>query len=110
MKSLLNLTGPIVKFIDENIPEPEPKEVLIKVVVSGCNPKDWKSPEYADAHVASGKNTPIDRHMASAKKGINQGDDIAGIVEKVGKDVIEFKVCVFKARENVKPVLMLMNV
>jgi len=30
--------------------------------------------------------------MARSKKGVNQGDDIAGIVEKVGADVIEFKV------------------
>jgi NADPH:quinone reductase-like Zn-dependent oxidoreductase len=30
--------------------------------------------------------------MARSRAGVNQGDDIAGIVEKVGADVIEFKV------------------
>jgi NADPH:quinone reductase-like Zn-dependent oxidoreductase len=40
--------------------------------VSGSNPKDWKLPNlFGDA--------------------INQGDDIAGIVEKVGANVFEFK-------------------
>jgi hypothetical protein len=30
---------------------------------------------------------------AKAKKGMNHGDDIASVVEKVGKDVVAFKVC-----------------
>lgn len=30
--------------------------------------------------------------MARCKAGVNQGDDIAGVVEKVGKDVVEFEV------------------
>jgi NADPH:quinone reductase-like Zn-dependent oxidoreductase len=46
--------------------------VLIKVVVSGSNPKDWKLPNLF------GGST-------------NEGDDIAGIVEKVGANVFEFK-------------------
>jgi hypothetical protein len=46
--------------------------VLIKVAVSGSNPKDWKTPEF----------TGSER---------NEGDDIAGIVEKVGSNVTEFK-------------------
>ena len=42
------------------------------MVVSGSNPKDWK--------------------MADARPhALNQGDDIAGIVEKVGSRVYEFK-------------------
>lgn len=45
-----------------------PNQVLIKVVVSGSNPKDWKYPLY--------KNTPH-----------NSGDDIAGVVEKLGANV-----------------------
>jgi len=47
-------------------------QVLIKVVYSGSNPKDWKAPEY------SGNAS-------------NSGDDIAGIVEAVGENVVEFK-------------------
>lgn len=30
-----------VEIIDSEIPKPGPDQVLIKVVVSGCNPKDW---------------------------------------------------------------------
>ena len=30
-----------VDIIDSDIPKPGPDQVLIKVVVSGSNPKDW---------------------------------------------------------------------
>lgn len=33
-----------VEIIDTPIPLPRDKEVVIKVVVSGTNPKDWKYP------------------------------------------------------------------
>jgi len=66
-------TGPKVKIIDSSIPEPKDDEVLIKVIVSGSNPKDWKLPEIRNDWI------------------MNQGDDIAGIVEKVGDKVYEFK-------------------
>lgn len=33
-----------VEFIDTPIPIPQDKEVVIKVVVAGTNPKDWKIP------------------------------------------------------------------
>ena len=33
-----------VEIIDTPIPTPQDKEVVIKVVVSGTNPKDWKIP------------------------------------------------------------------
>lgn len=61
-----------VQIIDSPIPEPKADEVLIKVVFCGSNPKDWKYPFYS-------------------KKSANSGDDIAGYVEKVGKDVYEFQ-------------------
>ncbi|KAI0438327.1 GroES-like protein [Xylaria telfairii] len=61
-----------IEIIDTPIPVPEDKEVIIKVVVAGSNPKDWKYPLW--------KNWPH-----------NSGDDIAGIVYSVGKDVYEFK-------------------
>lgn len=81
-----------MKIVDSPIPEPNDDQVLIKVVVSGSNPKDWKVPEFAAAGDAS--------HglLLEAKKGVNQGDDIAGIVEKVGANVVEFKV-----RDTTKP-------
>ncbi|KAB8230820.1 zinc-binding alcohol dehydrogenase family protein [Aspergillus alliaceus] len=68
MKEVINLAGPTVKFVDSPIPEPNDDQVLIKVVVSGSNPKDWK-----------------------IRKGVSQGDDIAGVIEKVGSNVVEFK-------------------
>lgn len=77
MKSVVNLPGPTVRIVDIPTPEPNDDQVLIKVVVSGSNPKDWKYP---------------DIFAGSDAQSVNQGDDIAGIVEKVGKNVVEFKV------------------
>jgi NADPH:quinone reductase len=72
MIHLLTCPGPKVEIVDSPIPQPNADQVLIKVVVSGSNPKDWKRPDLVkDPH--------------------NSGDDIAGIVEKVGENVIEFK-------------------
>ncbi|KAJ5475221.1 Trans-enoyl reductase fsr4 [Penicillium diatomitis] len=85
MKEVINLIGPAVKIVDSPIPEPNDDQVLIKVVVSGSNPKDWKVPEYA---AAAGSSLPM---FEAVKNGVNQGDDIAGIVEKVGANVVEFK-------------------
>src|SRR5947209_18390531 len=59
---------------DVPIPQPRPDQVLIKVVVSGSNPKDWKLPV-----------------MVPSQDGTNSGDDIAGVVHAVGYNVTEFK-------------------
>ncbi|KAI1465349.1 GroES-like protein [Daldinia caldariorum] len=72
MKEALVAPGPKVKIVDSPTPKPEADQVLIKVVVSGSNPKDWKLP-------------------AMNNVTINSGDDIAGIVEEVGSNVTEFK-------------------
>lgn len=90
MKEVINLAGPIAKLVDSPVPEPNDDQVLIKVVVSGSNPKDWKVPDLA----ASGDSSF--EMMRKAKDGLNQGDDIAGIVEKVGSNVAEFKVALYK--------------
>ena len=60
----------------KDIPTPTPKanQVLIKVIVSGTNPKDWKYPI-----------------LVKGIQGLNTGDDIAGYVEAVGSEVTEFK-------------------
>lgn len=55
------------------MPKPNEDQVVIKVAVSGSNPKDWKIPEWMPGKV------------------INQGDDIAGVVHEVGANVTEFK-------------------
>ncbi|KAF4978862.1 hypothetical protein FZEAL_4822 [Fusarium zealandicum] len=73
MKEALVSAGPKVEIIDSPIPKPNADQVVIKVVVSGSNPKDWKVPEWI------------------VKEPSNQGDDIAGIVHQVGANVTEFK-------------------
>ncbi|TVY12901.1 Trans-enoyl reductase fsr4 [Lachnellula arida] len=50
------------------IPEPGPKEVVIKVVVAGSNVKDWL-------------------HLTALNISLNSGDDIAGIVYALGSEV-----------------------
>ncbi|KAF2766450.1 GroES-like protein [Teratosphaeria nubilosa] len=74
MKEAIVSKGPTVKIVDSAIPKAEPGQVVIKVVVSGSNPKDWKVPDW------SPDSPPM-----------NQGDDIAGIVHEVGEGVEEFK-------------------
>ena len=70
------------------IPDPNDDQVLIRVVVSGANPKDWKGPDFA-ATLTEG---PIYELLKGTETGINQGNDIACIVEKVGANVLKFKV------------------
>ncbi|OOQ83556.1 quinone oxidoreductase [Penicillium brasilianum] len=59
---------------DTEVPAPQPGQVLIRVVVSGTNPKDWKVARWRP------ESPPL-----------NQGDDIAGYVESVGEGVVGFK-------------------
>ncbi|KAH7114194.1 chaperonin 10-like protein [Dendryphion nanum] len=72
MKEAIVHKGPRVEILDSEIPTPGPEQVVIKVVVSGCNPKDWKIPELL-------------------KNEENPGDDMVGIVHSVGDKVYEFK-------------------
>ncbi|KAF2153213.1 GroES-like protein [Myriangium duriaei CBS 260.36] len=61
-----------------DVPKPqirEPNDIVIKVVVAGCNPKDWKM------------QAGILKTIADCP---NSGDDIAGIVEEVGSAVAGF--------------------
>lgn len=46
MKEAVIRPGPKVDIIDCPIPKPEPGQVVIKIEVSGSNPKDWKVPEW----------------------------------------------------------------
>jgi NADPH:quinone reductase-like Zn-dependent oxidoreductase len=63
-----------VTIRDTEVPVPEAGQVLIRVVVSGSNPKDWKM----------ALSWPPDGAL------FNQGDDIAGYIEAVGDDVLGF--------------------
>ncbi|KAJ5580315.1 uncharacterized protein N7459_006300 [Penicillium hispanicum] len=65
----------VVAIRDTDVPVPAAGQVLIRVVVSGTNPKDWKMPlEWP------GERAPT-----------NEGDDIAGYVEAVGHGVLGFR-------------------
>ncbi|KAI6362194.1 hypothetical protein MCOR25_006267 [Pyricularia grisea] len=72
MKEAIVSKGPEVRIVDSEIPTPGPDQLVIRVVVSGSNPKDWKIPEWLG-------------------KTLNTGDDIAGIVHSIGSNVWEFK-------------------
>ncbi|KAF2139997.1 uncharacterized protein K452DRAFT_59154 [Aplosporella prunicola CBS 121167] len=72
MKEAIVYTPDKVEIVDSPIPTPGPDQVVIKVIVSGSNPKDWKHPEWA-------------------KNPENSGDDIAGTIHSVGSNVYEFK-------------------
>ncbi|KAI1618309.1 NADPH2:quinone reductase [Exophiala viscosa] len=63
-----------VKIQDIPKPVPEADQVLIKVVVAGTNPKDWKLPL-----------------TVKGQSGTNSGDDVSGYVEAVGPNVTGFK-------------------
>ncbi|KAL2268438.1 hypothetical protein VTJ83DRAFT_3284 [Remersonia thermophila] len=76
MKEALVRKGVQVSIVDAPIPAINDDQVLIRVVVSGSNPKDWKLPEWFGAE---------------GSPGTNEGDDIAGVVERVGARVFEFK-------------------
>jgi NADPH:quinone reductase-like Zn-dependent oxidoreductase len=64
-----------VHIKDVAIPKPATGQVLIQIVVSGTNPKDWKLPKW----------------LPEGTEPRNQGDDIAGYVAAVGEGVIGFK-------------------
>ena len=71
MKEAIVHVGPRVTIHDVPIPVPVVDEVLIKVVVSGTNPKDYKMAEWGQGEK-------------------NSGDDMAGVIHAVGSNVTEF--------------------
>lgn len=40
-EAIVQPEGLKVEIVDSPIPKPDPTQVLIKVIVSGSNPKDW---------------------------------------------------------------------
>ncbi|KAJ5691849.1 hypothetical protein N7462_001272 [Penicillium macrosclerotiorum] len=74
MKEAVVDKATVVSIRDVKVPALKPDEVLIRVVVAGTNPKDWKVPLFLP------DPSPT-----------NQGDDIAGYVESTGEDVRQFK-------------------
>lgn len=80
MKEALIGSTLAVNLHDTPVPTPQANQVLIKVVVSGCNPKDWKVPKEGVGDLVPKGGPPK-----------NHGDDIAGYVEAVGAGVTAFK-------------------
>ena len=72
MKEVFVYEGLETKTVNSSIPRPGPHQVVIKVEVSGSNPKDIM--------------------MDWVKPPLNNGDDIAGTVYETGEGVIDFKV------------------
>ncbi|KAL2370115.1 alcohol dehydrogenase [Blastomyces gilchristii SLH14081] len=91
MKEAINYAGPTIKIVDSPVPKPNDDQVMIKVIVSGSNPKDWKMPEWAALSGDVDDDNGMSGTLQRAGKGVNQGDDIAGIVQAVGANVVEFK-------------------
>ncbi|UPK97097.1 hypothetical protein LCI18_008032 [Fusarium solani-melongenae] len=71
MKSVIVRKDTSVEIVDIEVPKPGPDEVLVKVIIAGSNPKDWKIPKITDLEN-------------------NTGDDVAGLVEAVGENVVGF--------------------
>jgi len=67
--------GPdVLRLVDEEVPEPGPGEVRVRVVRSGVNPTDWKS------RAGRGPGKPVDPPQIP-------GQDGSGVVEAVGPGV-----------------------
>lgn len=73
MQSLHITAGPTGTLHTVPLPVPGPDQLVIRVVCSGTNPKDWKIPDLVPGYDA------------------NSGDDIAGVVHSVGEGVWEFR-------------------
>ncbi|KAL8906559.1 MAG: hypothetical protein Q9207_001943 [Kuettlingeria erythrocarpa] len=71
MQEVVVHEGPRIAFAESPIPRPGPDQIVIKVDVAGCNPKDYKTYWFPEP--------------------LNQGNDVAGYVHEVGSKVVEFK-------------------
>jgi NADPH:quinone reductase-like Zn-dependent oxidoreductase len=89
MKEAIVQKDLLVQIVDSPIPTPNANQVLIKVVVSGCNPKDW----YAQSQpmISPRLTNDPNRKLPVMSRAANSGDDIAGVVHAVGENVVEFK-------------------
>jgi 2-desacetyl-2-hydroxyethyl bacteriochlorophyllide A dehydrogenase len=78
-------TAKNLKLREVNRPEPKEDEVLVKVLAASVN--------QADGHLLSGTPFPV-RFTAGFFKPKHQvlGADISGVIERVGKNVTQFKI------------------
>lgn len=87
MKAIINEkygTPDLLALREVERPEPKEGEILVKVLAASVNKADW--------HVLSGKPFPV-RLMAGLTKPKYQtlGADVAGVVDRVGAGVTQFK-------------------
>ncbi|MCY7309719.1 MAG: alcohol dehydrogenase catalytic domain-containing protein, partial [Chitinophagaceae bacterium] len=87
MRAIINTEyGPpeVVKLMDVDKPSPKDKEVLIKVYASTVNRTDcgFRSAEYFISRFFSGLFRPKNKTL---------GNEFAGEIEAIGKDVTLFK-------------------
>jgi NADPH2:quinone reductase len=68
----------VLQLVEREVPDPEPGEVRVRVVVSGVNPTDWKSRRGIGSSVGAGQSVP------------NQ--DGSGVIDAVGAGVSGFAV------------------
>jgi hypothetical protein len=66
MKEALVTTGPKVNIVDTPIPKAGADQVVIKVVYSGSNPKDWKVPGKYLVRCISGRSKKLTRPQAGS--------------------------------------------
>ena len=71
MKEAIVAKGPKVSLHNIAIPTPTAGQVLINVIFSGSNSKNWKMPDIGEPH--------------------NSGDDIARVIDAVWQNTMEFK-------------------
>jgi NADPH:quinone reductase-like Zn-dependent oxidoreductase len=87
MKAILfaNYGSPdVLQFTEVEKPTPNENQVLVKIVAAAANPLDWHGMrgEPFIARMGNGLRRPKDQRL---------GADIAGRVEAIGKNVMEFK-------------------
>lgn len=87
MKAIINKSyglPDLLELQEVDRPEPKPNEVLVKVLAASVNKADW--------HLLTGKPLPVRLMTGLFKPGIRTlGADMVGIVERVGKDVTQFR-------------------
>lgn len=87
MKAIINKSygsPEVLQLMEVERPEPNEDQVLIKVLAASVNKADW--------HVMRGKPIPVRLMTGMSKpKYKTLGADVSGIVERVGKNVQQFK-------------------
>lgn len=82
MKALV-ISGPgdvsALKLGTIAIPDLQPNQVLVRVKAAGINPIDWQTPEYGFFD------------MLGITPPYTMGNEVAGVIERVGKNAAAFK-------------------